>query len=228
MLKRDIRTTQEEVVCDVCGRSLLRGERAEPYLAAGTRRHVCELCTARAVHEGWIREEASSGELPARRPRHDGRRSLIGRLRGRREASANGGSGSEEAPSAAPADVAVPEGPREPRHVHAVPTNDDLKVTRALELFNASDHPRTVAGVARSLGAPFGSVRPLEHEPSVVSIVVAWELSWYRFEVDLSDEAGGVRLAEQGSELGALSEADRRWNAGADEAGALQLVGAPA
>ena len=39
-------------------------------------------------------------------------------------------------------------------HIHAVPTNGEMKATRAVELFNASDHPRTVAGVARSLGAP--------------------------------------------------------------------------
>ena len=31
-----------------------------------------------------------------------------------------------------------------------------------------------------------------------------WELSWYRFEVDLSDEAGGVRRDAQGDELSEL------------------------
>ena len=48
----------------------------------------------------------------------------------------------------------VAEAPRRPRHVRAVPTNADLKMERALEVFNASDHTRTVGGVARSLGAP--------------------------------------------------------------------------
>jgi nitrogen fixation/metabolism regulation signal transduction histidine kinase len=37
------------------------------------------------VHEGWIRESAASGELPARAPRGNGRRSLLERLRARRE-----------------------------------------------------------------------------------------------------------------------------------------------
>ncbi len=43
---------------------------------------------------------------------------------------------------------------REPRHVHAIPTNGDHKIAAAVEVFNASEHRRTVAGVARSLGAP--------------------------------------------------------------------------
>ena len=72
---------------------------------------------------------------------------------------------------------------------------------RALDVFNASDHTRTVGGVARSLGAPGVCVRPRPERPAVVSITVMWELSWYRFEVDLSDEAGGVRRDAQGDEL---------------------------
>jgi hypothetical protein len=246
MPKREIRTNQADLACDVCGRTLLRGEAAEPYLAGGQRRQVCELCTARAVHEGWIREEAGSGELPARRPSRNGRRSFIGRFRGRREPEPPTTSRLAPPPAdlaepveppappvEAPEPVAVPEpaaavAPEpvvvESRHVHAVPTNDDLKVARAVELFNVSEHPRTVAGVARSLGGPFVAVHPTRHEPSVVAIVVGWELSWYRFEVDLSDEAGGVRQVEQGQELSELTEPDRAWNAGADEHGGLQLV----
>ena len=89
--------------------------------------------------------------------------------------------------------------------MRAVPTNADLKMERALEVFNASDHPRTVGGVARSLGAPAVCVRPLPERPSVVSITVMWELCWYRYEVDLSDEAGGVRRDAQGDELSELA-----------------------
>ena len=44
------------VTCDVCGRTLLRGEKADVFLAGGTRRMVCELCTRVPMHEGWIRE----------------------------------------------------------------------------------------------------------------------------------------------------------------------------
>jgi hypothetical protein len=104
-----------------------------------------------------------------------------------------------------------------------VPTNADLKMQRALEVFNASDHTRTVGGVARSLGAPEVCVRPLPERPAVVSITVMWELSWYRYEVDLSDEAGGVRRDAQGDELDELNDAEREANAAADERGALHL-----
>ena len=67
-----------------------------------------------------------------------------------------------------------------------------------MELFNVSEHPRTVSGVARSLGAPVVAVRPSQTEGSVVTIVVAWELSWYRYEVDLGNEAAGVRVDRAG------------------------------
>jgi hypothetical protein len=113
--------------------------------------------------------------------------------------------------------------PREPRHVRAVPTNAQLKMERAVDVFNRSQHPRTVAGVARSLGSPGVCVRTSESEPSVVGISVMWELSWYRYEVDLSDEAGGARRVAQGAELDELADADRVVNASADERGQLQL-----
>ena len=51
-----------------------------------------------------------------------------------------------------------------------------------------------------------------------------WERSWYRFEVDLSDEAGGVRRDAQGDELSELPPAEQEINAAADERGALHLA----
>ena len=44
----------------------------------------------------------------------------------------------------------------------------------------------------------------------MVGIVVAWELCWYRYEVDLADEAAGVRVAAQGYELDELPPRTRR------------------
>ena len=232
----DIKTNQEDVACDICGRTLLRGEHAEDFLAAGQRRQVCELCTARAQHEGWIRESGGD-DLALRHPRGEGRgRSFIDRLRTRRERAreVNDQIAAEEvAPATAPprrrerereeAPEPVVEAPRRPRHVRAVPTNADLKMERALEVFNASDHTRTVGGVARSLGAPVVCVRPLPERPSVVAITVMWELSWYRYEVDLSDEAGGVRRDAQGDELSELSAEEQVPNAAADDRGGLHL-----
>ena len=221
---RDIRTNQTDIACDICGRTLLRGEHAETFLAGGSRREVCDLCTARAQHEGWIRESGAD-ELELRHTRHDGRgRSFLDRFRARRERAREvqeDMAGAEEA-SEEPRRPVEP--PRRPRHVRAVPTNADLKMQRALEVFNASDHTRTVGGVARSLGAPAVCVRPRTDRPSVVSITVMWELSWYRFEVDLSDEAGGVRRDAQGDELAELAPEEQEVNAAADERGGLHLA----
>jgi hypothetical protein len=235
---RDIRTNQVDISCDVCGRTLLRGERAEPYLAGGERRQVCELCTVRAQHEGWIRE-AGGDELTLRSSRQEGRgRGFLDKLRARRERAREV---AEEAAAAEAAEAALPYAdapraeaqretapppdlPRRPRHVRAVPTNTELKVERALEVFNASEHTRTVGGIARSLGAPAVSARPLPDRPSVVAIAVMWELSWYRFEIDLSDEAGGVRQIGQGAELSELEADEQVANAAADERGGLHLA----
>lgn len=231
---RDIRTNQLDVACDICGRTLLRGEHPEHYLAGGERRTVCDLCISRAQHEGWIRESGAD-DLELRHPRSEGR-GLIDRLRaGRRDRAAARQELSDEpdyderpAPAPAPAPVQrAPEpaaAPRSPsRHIRAVPTNAELKMQRALDVFNASDHTRTVGGVARSLGAPAVCVRPRPDRPAVVSITVMWELSWYRFEVDLSDEAGGVRRDAQGDELSELIPEEQVPNAAADERGALHL-----
>jgi hypothetical protein len=223
---RDIHTNQLDVACDVCGRTLLRGEHAEHFLAGGERRMVCDLCTARAQHEGWIRESGAD-HLELRQPHRERGRGFIDRLRTRRERPARerGSRDAEDHEHDLPAEEpARPEPRREPRHIRAVPTNAELKMQRALDVFNASDHTRTVGGVARSLGAPAVSVRPRTDRPSVVAITVMWELSWYRFEIDLSDEAGGVRREAQGDELAELAPEEQEVNAAADERGALHLA----
>jgi hypothetical protein len=216
MARKSITTSHEVVACDVCGRRLLRGENAEVFIAGGARRNVCELCTARAAHEGWLREGLD--EVGVRR--NGGRRasSLLGRLRQRREAFLARGDDDTGEEAEIPA-------AQEPRSVHAVPTNAELKMARAIEVFNASEHPRTVAGITRSLGAPFATVRPSPTEGAVVSIVVGWELTWYRYEVDLGNEAAGVRVTDQGTELSELEDRDRAANAGAHPGGTLALLG---
>ena len=239
MARKSITTSHAAVACDVCGRTLLRGENADVFLAGGSRRMVCELCTARATHEGWIREglDLTAGTRRARRraaAARCSRRLGAGAARnghddlppgGAEELSTSSRAGppaAEPAPARRPEPVYEP--PREPRHVHAVPTNADLKMSRALELFNASEHPRTVAGVARSLGAPIVAVRPSATEGSVVGITVAWELSWYRYEVDLADEAAGVRVIAQGTRARrARRGTTASANAAADERGELAL-----
>jgi hypothetical protein len=236
--RKAITTSHAVVSCDVCGRTLLRGEHADVFLPGGQRRMVCELCTPRAAHEGWIREGMDDARVRDRGDRRS--RSLLGRLRNRltevpppepveapevlHDALAQPPAVVEEVVyEPEPEPVALDE-PASPRSVHAVPTNADLKIARAVELFNVSEHPRTVSGVARSLGAPVVAVRPSPTEGSVVTIVVAWELSWYRYEVDLGNEAVGVRVTEQGSELSELDQADQTANAAADDGGRLHLA----
>jgi hypothetical protein len=96
----------------------------------------------------------------------------------------------------------------------------------AVAVFNASEFPRRVAGVTRSLGAPMVTVRSAEHLSSVVTIVVAWELCWYRYEVDLSEPVVEAQVTAQGTELAELAREDRAPNAAAADSGALVLTGA--
>jgi len=247
-VKKELRPVHDNIACDVCGRTILKGERTEAFLAPGGQRHtVCDLCFGRAEHAGWIRE-ATAGDVPTRFPRPEPRRPLLGRLfrgRGRRpptsidgddrEPAAEEGPPAEEAAFAAEADpeawrepAPAPEAPpaprpvpKEPRHVRAVPTTGDVKVERALELLNASDHQRTIAGLARTLGQPWVAAAPDTAAPSMVNVVVAWELSWYWYRVDLGDEADPISLLEKGEELSQIDEGLRAWNAGLDADGRL-------
>jgi hypothetical protein len=238
-----INTMRAHVSCDVCGRTLLPGEHADTYIAGGGRRTVCELCTARATHEGWIREGLAD-RFDQIRNGSARRRSLLARLRHRRDRSGRDGrEGAAPAPDdpfafepvdgpafqhASPpppvAHEAYPTAHAEPRHVRAVPTNTENKLTRALDLFNTSEHPRTVAGVARSLGEPAVAVRPSAEHASIVHAVVAWELSWYRYEIDLANDQSPVQVLARGYELAELDEEERAANACADEHGELHLV----
>ena len=261
MSTRAIRTSGVEASCDICGRTLLRGERADVYLYGGSRHDVCELCIGRAVHAGWVRE----GTEPAFDDdggRGDSRRSLLGRLRGRREldhdefddeppddpddplyprSGQNPASDWPEpsqrhserrAPPRRRRGIAVRDalplrdgGLREPRHVRAVPTSVETKTAAAVSLFNSSEHPKTVAGIARSLGLPDVAVYPSDPTGSLVNLVVSWELCWYRYQVELSDEVPHVRVLDQGYELSELGDVDRQINASADDRGRLKLSG---
>src|SRR3954453_537505 len=283
MATRDIKTFHDTVVCDMCGRTLLRGEHAETYLAGGHRREVCDLCADRALHEGWIREDTALESLEPK-DRSDRRRSLFGRLRQRRERALDRGAGrrAPRAPEDLPPDgyeayepddayeprdpvaygggpeyepepeaeleyepeppPAEPEpepgppprrpwrrpapeldespvAPRPDRHVRAVPAGTEHRIAAALELFNGSEHTRTVAGVARSLGPPVVSARATG-PGARVTIVVSWELSWYRYEVELGED-GNVHQAAQGYELEELDPDERTQTAAADEYGRL-------
>jgi hypothetical protein len=230
----------------VCGRNLRRGEHAERYTAGGERYWVCDLCVPRALQDGLVRE----GTIPHHQPGEDERerrRSLLPWIRARLGGMRNDDAFFEpeddrdrdlgypvfkaERSTRAerskgerfPAPVRAPEIVREPRQVHAIPTNPDQKVSSAVRAFNGSEHTRTIAGVARSLGPPAVTIRPSEMEASVVRVVAAWELCWYRYEIDLADELPSVRVASQGAELDELDPTELETNAAADEDGVLTL-----
>jgi hypothetical protein len=248
MATRSIVTSQPDVACDVCERRLLRGEQPDLFLAAGQPRMVCELCAPRAAHQGWKRgsdrPELSAEPLSSRR----GRR-LLGRLRQSRrlderdapdaydaapllddrpydllgeDPRADAWSRRPRAPRAAPVRAGAGE-----QHAEDTPAPSVVAgpLQRAVDVFNAGEYTRRVASLTRSLGAPEVTVRAGEAVASCIVIVLAWELCWYAYEVDLDDMQGvHVRAIAQGTELSELGAADRLANALADERGALALL----
>lgn len=238
-MKKELRPVHDQVSCDICGRTILKGERTEDYLApGGASKRVCDLCSHRAQHAGWIRA-TGSGQLPAGRRRPEQRGSLIGRLRRRRGMEVAALEPADEAgwedgepvaeDQAAPEPAAPPrEVPRDPRHVRAVPTTSEVKVERALELFNGSEHTRSIAGIMRSLGEPWVAAAPDENAPSQVEVLIAWELSWYIYRIDLGDADDPVVLLEKGEDLDQVDPERAVWNVQASPDGRLALgVGSP-
>jgi hypothetical protein len=238
MATRSIVTSQPDVECEVCERRLLRGEQPDVFLDAGQPRMVCELCAPRAAHQGWKRgsEEQllASASLSNRRGR-----GLLARLRQSRRVEASrsrrgapeddaqfdsfstlaGAVDVERAPGALAEYASAGEPSREP-----LSAEQELLV-QAIDAFNASEYTRRAASLARSLGTPEVTVRPGVAVASSVVIVLAWELCWYSYEVDLDDMQGvEVRAIGQGTELAELGAEDRLANALADERGALALA----
>jgi hypothetical protein len=210
MASRVVQTSHETVTCEICGRTLLRGEHATMFRSGPGLHPVCELCIERAFGEGWVREGAPIGGPSQTRTARA--RSLVSRLRARLEDTHAPAGGNAERPG----ESQIPE-----RHIHAVPSDVHGKLVRAVELFNASEHTKLVAGVIRSLGAPHVTLGP-SHEELVVDVLVAWELCWYRFEADLDGEV--VRKRAQGYELTELEGELGQPNAAADVDGGLALA----
>jgi hypothetical protein len=243
---RELRTAQEPVVCEICRRSLLRGEYPVSFYDGRTLRDVCDLCTVRAQRQGWIRDGVGADTTPAA---HAARaRSLVGRLRSR---TPDEQSASLDEPVADQRSVGEPPQQAEslrqdvyaehddssnhderaqpgapPQHdeqqqVQAATRDRQAMAARALALFNATDYARTVAGVIRSLGAPY-VYAGLRDDHRAVQVLVVWELCWYRYEIDL--ESSVVHLQGQGYEPAELGTDLPAANAIADERGKLALA----
>lgn len=267
MATRAIITHQPEVSCDMCGRRLLRGERPDTFLAAGSRRTVCELCVPRAAGEGWTRASEARREPDRHSQRASRGRSLLSRLRQRREIEDGGVEHDEDAVAEpwqpesgqawqdAPADgwrqtdrhqaddqvgfeddewvdsgfgldqppIELDEREQEPHVAIERPLSVDLTLEQAIEIFNASECAGRVAGIARALGQPTVTINPHPEDHDRATFVVAWELCWYRYEVDLRERPATIALIGEGTELHELGDEERLGNAAADERGELSL-----
>ena len=185
---------QPPIVCELCGRSLLVGERPFRFSPDGRAYvNVCPLCKEQALELGWVSEGGPS--LPV--PHTERRRGLLSRFLHRPE-------------------------PVEPvaQPVLRRLTPDERAMVEAADLFNASPHRRTVEGLARSLGSPRVSVVPLSGVSSEVVISVCWEISWYQYRVSF-DTAQPVRLAQRGHDASELESTFTGWNAHLNEVGLI-------
>jgi hypothetical protein len=186
--------------CALCERSLLMGERVvrfAPHPGAPFV-DVCSLCQDEALEHGWVKEGAPSTPLVAteNRRRALDLRSIFGAKR------------------------MQPEEPVAPEPILRRLSERELAVVEAAELFNASQHRRTVGGVAKSLGAPRASIVRLSGAHGDLVITVAWEISWYQYRVS-PDSAQPVRLEDRGHELDEIDSRYRGWNARVEQEGRL-------
>jgi hypothetical protein len=175
--------------CAICDRSLLVGERAVRYSPDGESFvDVCPLCQETAVDYGWLKEGSPTSPVVSE-PRR--KRLGLGSLFESRK----------------PAVEPVVDEPILRRL-----SEPELAMVEAADLFNESAFRRTVAGIAKSLGAPRASILPLSGVNSEVVLTVAWDISWYQYRIT-PDSGQPVRLAERGHEPGDLESLFTSWNA---------------
>lgn len=204
--------------CAVCARTILRGERVSEYLTPdGERVSVCALCKPRAEASGWtpagLAGAASIGGEPRRRRRIKFRERLV------RVSEAAGAAGARRRrPESEEAEEPVSPPPTPSGNASPRPT-PERAMRAAVRAFNASPAARTVSGLRRSLGEPRAAVRIAD--AGAVLVTVAWELSWYQWEVT---ESGAVNEVGKGDEVGELPEDDRAWNSSLDAEGGLRLA----
>lgn len=239
MAVKELRPRLNPETCAVCGRRLLQGEEAHWYVAPdSSRRVVCELCVPRAERAQWIRERDAEEVVKLRpaRARRAGFLKRVGQFfgtgeedrfelddapRGGSEAGAQParnrrrGRGRRREPSESPVVV------NEPRSVRAVPTGPTARLAQGLELFNASQFPRTIAGLSRSLGDP--QVAAVNGPDNNVDIYVGWDIVWYSYRVDLGDATEPVEQSGRGNDTAELADVVSEWNSFADDYGRLAL-----
>lgn len=179
--------------CAVCNRTLLQGERAARYSPGGDDHwvDVCALCLDQANEYGWLKEGTPRTPIVPEAPRRRRRSWNLGSLfETRRE---------------------IPE-PVLAEPVLRRLSPDEQLLVEAAELFNKSQHSRTIAGVAKSLGEARVSMIPLSGTNAEIVITIAWEISWYQYRIS-PDAAQPLRLAERGHDVAELEGGFTAWNA---------------
>ena len=185
--------------CAICERTLLMGERPTRYSPNGGTQYVdvCPLCQETALEYGWVKEGAPTTPTvsPERRRRRLSLSSLMGTAR-------------------------EPTAPVAAEPILRRLSKPELAIVEAADLFNASQHRRTIAGIAKSLGGPSVSVVPLSGVTPDVVVTVAWDISWYQYRVS-QDSVQPVRLADRGHDPADLESPFTTWNAHLGEDGRI-------
>ena len=178
-------------ICAICERSLLLGEHAIRYSPG--RRRVRRRLRALLGDRARVRL-APRGE----------------RSRSRPSSCTRGGAAAASAACSAP--PRAEEAPVADEPILRRLSEPELALVEAADLFNLSQHRRTVAGVAKSLGAPQASIIPLSGVTGEMIVTVAWEISWYQYRVS-PDSPQPVRLVERGHDIEELEDSYQSWNA---------------
>jgi hypothetical protein len=213
----------------------------------GQRLGVCVLCRARAEASGWIPADQVGTAMqvpPTRARRGDALKRRFERAasrarssaRGRKDASAaeaDGGMNGSTEQSAKPP-KAKPKRRVQPKREPKKPAGEsapkktrprrgpEALMRRAVERFNGSEEPRKVAGLIRSLGEPHAAVSP-DPGRQMALVTVAWEISWYQWEVSGDGHGEPVREVAKGDEVSELADNAQAWNAAVAEDGKLRL-----
>jgi hypothetical protein len=230
------RDREERQVCDLCivraesggwvSRELAGTQAPERRESGGAVRRL--FGRARESAATLNRSATDSGPAEAPEPAANAETTTPTRPRPRRQAPRRQAP-KRPAPSEAEAGAEATSAEARPRR-RSVPQKPERRIRRAFENFNESEHRATVRSLIRSLGGPYVSAVTTEVTPAEVKITVAWELSWYQYEVDLTAEGEAVRELGRGEELTQLSAEDQAWNAHAAEDGELRtgLIGSQA
>ena len=196
-MPRQLARQRAKLICAVCERTLLTGERSLRFSANGEDFvDVCPLCADLALEHGWVKEGSpTTPTVPNQRRKR--RRGIASLFDPRRQ---------------------PPDDPVLAEPILRRLSPREQQMVEAADIFNGSDYRRTVGGIAKSLGQPRASIVPLSGVSGELIVTVAWDISWYQYRVT-PDSAQPVRLAERGHELGELDAKYQSWNAKIEDDG---------